>query len=70
MTNRLDSEKDKLVGSTKEQAGKATGDKSTELKGKMQKTKGKMKEKMEDMKEMASEKMNDKDDQHTDDRRP
>ncbi|WP_054645739.1 CsbD family protein [Secundilactobacillus oryzae] len=56
MAKELDAKKDKLVGSVKEQAGKATGDQSTELKGKLQKEKGKMKEKTEEMKDKASEK--------------
>lgn len=59
-----DRAKDKIVGEVREAAGKVTGDKKLELKGKIQSTKAdimsKVDEKIEDNKERFTEKISDK----------
>ena len=58
--NKLDSEKDKVMGITKENIGKATGSEETELKGNIQSQKGELKEQLDNFKEKIAKKINDK----------
>lgn len=57
--NKFDSAKDKIMGRTKENMGKATGSEETELKGKIQSQKGDLKDKLGSMKEKIAKKIND-----------
>ena len=57
--NKLDSAKDKIMGRTKENMGKATGSEETELNGKIQSQKGDLKDKLGSMKEKIAKKIND-----------
>ncbi|MCB2294952.1 CsbD family protein [Clostridium algoriphilum] len=57
--NKFDSAKDKIMGRTKENVGKATGSEETELKGKVQSQKGDLKEKLGNVKEKIAKKIND-----------
>jgi len=59
MKNKFDSEKDKVIGITKENVGKATGSEETELKGKIQSQKGDLKEQLYNFKEKIAKKIND-----------
>lgn len=51
MSNMNSGLKDKIIGKAKEVEGKLTGDKSREVEGKTQKTKGKVKAKAKKVKE-------------------
>ncbi|MPQ30738.1 CsbD family protein [Clostridium estertheticum] len=57
--NKFDSTKDKIMGKTKENVGKATGSEETELKGKAQSQTGEFKEKFGEFKEKVAKKIND-----------
>lgn len=57
--NKLDSAKDKIMGRTKENMGKATGSEETELNGKIQSQMGDLKEKFGSVKENIARKIND-----------
>ncbi|HEY8805510.1 MAG TPA: hypothetical protein VIM42_10485 [Clostridium sp.] len=57
--NKFDSVKDKVMGRTKENVGKATGSEETELKGKIQSQRGEFKEKLNSVKEKIAKKIND-----------
>ncbi|MBU3156208.1 CsbD family protein [Clostridium estertheticum] len=57
--NKFDSTKDKILGKTKENVGKATGSEETELKGKAQSRTGEFKEKFGEFKEKVAKKIND-----------
>ncbi|GFZ87154.1 CsbD family protein [Nesterenkonia alkaliphila] len=52
---KFDAAKDKVSGSTKETAGKATGDSQLEGEGKADKTQGKFKDAKESVKDAASD---------------
>lgn len=62
--DRLNREKDRLLGGAKEIFGKATGDQETELKGKMQKKKAEAGDKISDAKNSVLGKINDAIDGH------
>lgn len=51
MSNMDSGLKDKIIGKAKEVEGKLTGDKSREVEGKAQKTKGKVKAKVKQVKD-------------------
>ena len=51
-------DKDQVKGKVNETAGKATGDDSKELKGKLQQEAGKIKEKAEDLKDNVAGEIN------------
>lgn len=51
MSNMDSGLKDKIIGKAKEVEGKLTGDKSREVEGKVQKTKGKVKAKAKQVKD-------------------
>ncbi len=57
--NKFDSVKDKVMGRTKENVGKAAGSEETELKGKIQSQRGEFKEKLNGVKEKIAKKIND-----------
>ncbi|MBX4264664.1 CsbD family protein [Clostridium estertheticum] len=57
--NKFDSAKDKILGKTKENVGKATGSEETELKGRAQSQTGEFKEKFGEFKEKVAKKIND-----------
>ena len=59
LNNKVENEKDKVVGKTKETAGRATGSQEMELKGKLQYQKGDLKDKVDKTKEKITEKFND-----------
>ncbi|MCB2300156.1 CsbD family protein [Clostridium tagluense] len=59
LTNKVENSKDKVVGKTKEAAGRATGSQEMELKGKLQYKKGDLKDKVDKTKENLTEKFND-----------
>jgi len=56
---KLENAKDKIIGEVKEAAGKVTGNKELELKGKIQSSKSDLKEKAGQIKESIEEKIND-----------
>ena len=66
MPKKLDGKKDQLMGSAKEKLGKATGNESTELKGKLQKAKANIKERTGEAQDKVADKANDLDDRHND----
>lgn len=57
--NKFDSAKDKIMGRTKENMGRATGSEETELNGKIQSQKGDLKDKLGGVKEKIAKKIND-----------
>ena len=57
--NKLENAKDKIMGETKEAAGKVTGNEELELKGKIQSSKSDIKDKAHEIKEGAAGKTND-----------
>ena len=59
LNNKVENSKDKVVGKTKEAAGRVTGNKKMELNGKMQYQKGDSKAKVDNTKEKITEKFND-----------
>ncbi|GCD13219.1 CsbD family protein [Clostridium tagluense] len=59
LNNKVENSKDKVVGKTKEAAGRATGSQEMELKGKLQYQKGDLKDKVDKTKENLTEKFND-----------
>ncbi|HEY5588808.1 MAG TPA: CsbD family protein [Candidatus Paceibacterota bacterium] len=59
LKNKIENTKDKVIGKTKESAGRATGSQETELKGKLQYQKGDLKDKVDNTKEKIAEKIND-----------
>ena len=62
MTNskgKIENAKDKIIGEVKEVAGKVTGNKELELKGKIQSAKSDVKKKAGEIKEGIAEKVND-----------
>jgi len=59
LNNKVENSKDKVVGKTKEAAGRATGSQEMELKGKLQYQKGDLKDKVDKTKEKNTEKFND-----------
>jgi len=59
LNNKVENSKDKVVGKTKEAAGRVTGNKNMELKGKLQYQKGDLKDKVDKTKEKITEKFND-----------
>ena len=59
LKDNFESTKDKVLGKTKENVGKATGSEETELSGKVQSQKGELKEKFGEVKEKISKKIND-----------
>ncbi|MBU3161007.1 CsbD family protein [Clostridium frigoris] len=59
LKNKFDSVKDKIMGKTKENVGKATGSEETELMGKAQSQTGEFKEKVGEFKEKVAKKIND-----------
>ena len=56
--NKVENAKDKVVGKTKETAGKATDSQEMELKGKLQYQKGNIKEKIDKTEDNIEEKFN------------
>ena len=56
---KLENAKDKIIGETKEAAGKATGNEELELKGKTQSSKSDIKKKAGEVKEGIAENIND-----------
>jgi len=60
LKNKVENAKDKVIGKTKEGAGRATGNQETELKGKLQYEKGDLKEKFDNTKEKVNNKLNNK----------
>jgi len=56
--NKVENAKDKVVGKTKETAGKATDSQEMELKGKLQYQKGNKKEKIDKTEDNIEEKFN------------
>lgn len=66
---RLENTKDRVTGKVREGAGKVTGDKKEETKGKAQNMTGKVKDKLKDVKESAGGAMEElKDKMHKDDK--
>ncbi|MBC8059969.1 MAG: CsbD family protein [Clostridiaceae bacterium] len=59
LKNKVENTKDKVIGKTKEGAGRATGSQEMELKGKLQYQKGDLKDKAGNTKEKIAEKVND-----------
>jgi len=59
LKNKFDSAKDKIMGKTKENVGRAAGSEETELNGKVQSKTGELKEKFGDVKEKIAKKIND-----------
>jgi len=59
LKNKVENTKDKVIGKTKEGAGRATGSQAMELKGKLQYQKGDLKDKAGNTKEKIAEKVND-----------
>jgi uncharacterized protein YjbJ (UPF0337 family) len=59
LNNKVENSKDKVVGKTKEAAGRVTGNKKMELNGKIQYQKGDLKAKVDNTKEKITEKFND-----------
>ncbi|MBU3214480.1 CsbD family protein [Clostridium estertheticum] len=59
LKNKFDSAKDKIMGKTKENVGKATGSEEAELKGRAQSQTGELKEKFGEFKEKVAKKIND-----------
>jgi len=59
LNNKVENSKDKVVGKTKEAAGRAAGSQEMELKGKLQYQKGDLKDKVDKTKEKNTEKFND-----------
>jgi uncharacterized protein YjbJ (UPF0337 family) len=57
--NKLENAKDKIMGETKEAAGKVTGNEELELKGKIQSSKSDIKEKAGEVKEGIAENIDD-----------
>ena len=58
LKNKFDSAKDKIMGRTKEDIGKATGNEETELEGRAQSKTGELKEKLGEFKEKVAKKIN------------
>jgi uncharacterized protein YjbJ (UPF0337 family) len=56
---KVENAKDKIIGESKEAAGKVTGNEELELKGKIQSSKSDVKEKAGEVKESIAEKIND-----------
>ena len=59
LKNQIENTNDKVIGKTKEDAGRATGSQEMELKGKLQYQKGDLKDKVDNTKEKIAEKIND-----------
>jgi len=59
LKNKFDSAKDKVMGKTKENVGKATGSEETELRGKIQSQKSDFMEEFGEAKEKIAKKIND-----------
>ena len=59
LNNKVENAKDKVIGKTKEAAGRSTGSQEMELKGKLQYQKGDLKDKVDKTKEKNTEKFND-----------
>jgi len=57
--NKLENAKDKIMGETKEAAGKVTGNEELELKGKIQSSKSDIKKKAGEVKEGIAENIDD-----------
>ena len=68
LKNKFDSAKDKIMGKTKENIGKAAGSEETELKGKVQSQRGDLKEKFDEVKEKIAKKINDTLDKNDEDK--
>lgn len=51
MTDRIDATNDKVVGKVKEESGKLTGDKETQVEGKLDQLKGGLKDGVADLKD-------------------
>lgn len=60
LKDKFENAKDKVIGKTNEGIGKATGNKETELKGKLQYQKAELNHKVNNIKEKLAEKINDK----------
>ena len=58
LNNKVENAKDKVVGKTKETAGRVTGNQEMELKGALQYEKGDLKEKVDKTKDKFTEKIN------------
>ncbi|MGV8983279.1 CsbD family protein [Clostridium sp.] len=58
LNNKVENAKDKVVGKTKETAGRVTGNQEMELKGTLQYEKGDLKEKVDKTKDKFTEKIN------------
>ena len=58
LNNKVENAKDKVVGKTKETAGRVTGNQEMELKGALQYAKGDLKEKVDKTKDKFTEKIN------------
>jgi len=58
LNNKVENAKDKVVGKTKETAGRVTGNQEMELKGTLQYKKGDLKEKIDKTKDKFTEKIN------------
>ena len=59
LNNKVENAKDKVVGKTKETAGKAADNQELELKGKLQYQKGDLKEKIDKTEDKIKDKFND-----------
>jgi len=58
LNNKVENAKDKVVGKTKETAGRVTGNQEMELKGTLQYEKGDLKQKVDKTKDKFTEKIN------------
>jgi uncharacterized protein YjbJ (UPF0337 family) len=59
LNNKVENEKDKVVGKTKEAVGKASDNQEMELKGRLQYQKGNLKEGIDKTEEKIEDKFND-----------
>lgn len=68
LKDKFESAKDKVIGKTKENVGKATGNEETELNGKIQSQKADLVEKFGETKEKIAKKINNALDKKEDDK--
>ena len=68
LKDKFENIKDRVIGKTNENVGKATGSQETELKGKFQTKKADLSEKLQDTKEKIAKKINDKLDEKEEDK--
>ncbi|MGH4117417.1 CsbD family protein [Clostridium sp.] len=59
LNNKVENEKDKVVGKTKETVGKVSNSEEMELKGRLQYQKGDLKEKIDKTEDKIEDKFND-----------